>query len=397
MASSAVAVTAKSYSQVTGANERLRVGVIGCGGMANGHMRTLLRNRQADNVEITAVCDLYQKRLDAAAQLTGGKPHRHYHDVLSSSDVDYVLIATPEHWHARICLDAAEAGKHIYCEKPMTRTVEQAKKVVQKIRGGKVKMQVGVQGMSDDSYITAHRYVQDGTLGKVVLAQIDYSRNGRDLFVTHPPDPDLKPGVNLDWKTWLGDTHKQPFDADRFLNWRRYYEYSGGISGDLFVHRVTRMIRSLGLNFPAFGVATGGRWFFRETPGDIPDTITVLLEYPQNLTIQLVSSMASGRPIDHLIRGHKACLQFTRTGFTITPERLPGTPAGEPIEHKKTGAEDIGLHHRNLMAAIRRNEPLNCDCQTGYYGVVASEMGNLSFRKRNYVKWDTRKEKIVNA
>jgi predicted dehydrogenase len=396
-ASTSALFTARSYAQIKGANERLLIGVIGCGGMAMGHMRALNRMKDADNVQITAVCDLYQKRLDEAAKLTGGKPYHRYEELLASRDVDYILNATPEHQHAHITIDAADAGKHIYTEKPMTRTVEQAKKVVAKITSlPKIKLQVGVQGTSDDSYGTAFKYVKDGALGHVVLAQIDYSRNHKGDFWAYPIDDDAKPGVNLDWKTWLGDTPKRPFDPDRFFRWRRYWDYSGGISGDLFVHRVTRFIKALGLTFPDRGVAAGGKWQFRDSKAEIPDTFDVLLDYPQGLTIQLVSSMANDTPIDHLLRGHKATLEFTRTGFTIRPQALYKNEVKEVV-YKKTGAEDITLHHRNLQNAIRKNEPLNCDVMLGYYGVVASEMGVQSFRQQKYMKWDSKRQRIVRA
>ena len=396
-ATTAAMFTARSYARIKGANERLLVGVIGCGGMAMGHMRALNRMKDSDNVQITAVCDLYQKRLDQASELTGGKQYTKYHELLASRDVDYILNATPEHWHAQITLDAADADKHIYCEKPMTRTVEQAKKVVAKIKSKPdIKMQIGVQGTSDDSYIVAHKYVQQGVLGNVVLAQIDYSRNHKGDFWAYPIDDDAKPGVNLDWKTWLGDTPKRPYDPDRFFRWRRYWDYSGGIAGDLFVHRVTRFIKALGLTFPDRGVGAGGKWQFRDSKAEIPDTFNILLDYPQGLTVQLVSSMANETPIDHLLRGHKATLEFTRTGFTITPQSLYKTEMKE-IVHKKTGAEDIGLHHRNLMNAIRKGEALNCDVNIGYYGVVASEMGVQSFRQQKYMKWDAAKQRIVRA
>src|ERR1041384_5461691 len=173
----ATAMTARAYSQVKGANDRLRIGVIGCGGMATHHMQSLMKVREAENFEILNVCDIYSKRAEAAASLTGGKVVKDYRNLLQNKDIDYVLIATPEHWHYQMTMDAADAGKHIYCEKPMTHTVEQSKKVVAKVKQTGLKMQVGVQGMSDDSYETAYQYVKDGLLGKVVIAQIDYSRN----------------------------------------------------------------------------------------------------------------------------------------------------------------------------------------------------------------------------
>jgi predicted dehydrogenase len=390
--------TAKSYGQIAGANERLRIGVIGCGGMAGAHMDRLMKApAHGKEYTFTAVCDLYDNRRDKAAERTGGKPYTRYQDVLADNNVDYVLNATPEHWHARITLDAIEAGKHVYCEKPMTRTVEQAKTVVAKLKNyPKIKMQVGVQGMSDDSYITANRYVGEGVLGKVVLAQIDYSRNGKDDLWEYEYDPDIKPGVNFDWKTWLGDTPKREFDPDRFHRWRKYWDYSGGISGDLFVHRVTRIIKSLGLRFPEFGSAAGGRRVFTETKGDVPDTMTVLLDYPEGVTVQLVSSMANDRKIDHLLRGHKATLEFNSSGFTIVPQKLFAEEVKE-ITHKKSGAEDILLHHLNLQAAIRKGDALNCPAELGLYGVVASEMGVQSLRRRAYVKWDAKAQRIEKA
>src|SRR5262249_13689009 len=211
--------TAARAATIRGANDRLRLGVIGCGGMANSHMDALLRMRDSDNVEIAAVCDVYKLRLDAAAQKTSGKPVSDHRAILDDKDIDYVLIATPEHWHYQMTMDAIDAGKHIYCEKPMTHTIAEAKRVVEKVHRSAIKMQVGVQGMSDDSYETAYKYVQDGTLGKVVIAQIDYSRNHVGDFWTRPPDPDVRPGENLDWKAWLGPAPKRPYDPDRFFPW----------------------------------------------------------------------------------------------------------------------------------------------------------------------------------
>src|SRR5579884_1936872 len=241
------AVSAAAYAKIPGANDRLRIGVIGCGGQANSHMQALLKMRESDNCDITNVCDVFDKRANEAAQLTGAKVVKDYRRVLDNPDIDYVLIATPEHWHYQMTLDAIDAGKHIYCEKPMTHTVEQSKRIVAKVKQSKVKMQVGVQGMSDDSYETAHKFIKDGALGKVVLAQIDYSRNYKDDFWAYPIDTDARPGENLDWKAWLGPAPKRPWDPDRCFRWRRYWDYSGGIATDLFIHRVTRIIKAVGL------------------------------------------------------------------------------------------------------------------------------------------------------
>ena len=402
---STLGMSAQSYSRIIGANERIKVGVIGCGGMANSHMAALLAMKQSDNVEISAVCDVYTNRLDRAKELTKARAFKNYQELLGNKDIDYVLIATPEHWHYQMTLDAIDAGKHIYVEKPMTHTIEQAKDIVEKVAMAKLKLQVGVQGMSDDSYETAHKMIQEGALGKVVMAHIDYSRNYPDDFWAKESDPDIKPGVNLDWEAWLGPAPKRPWDPRRYFEWRRYWDYSGGIATDLFIHRVTRIIKSVGLSFPDYVVATGGKWNFVDSLAEIPDTFNMMLDYPEKTTVMLVSSLANDTPIRHVIRGHEATMEFTKEGFTITPQessneaKISGTGedtgGGELFTHHKTGAEDITLHHRNLQDAIRKNEAIKCDQNLGFYGVVACMMGVQSLRHRKYLKWDAQNETVV--
>jgi predicted dehydrogenase len=393
-ATASAITTARSYSQIVGSGERIRIGVIGCGGMATEHMKALVKMREADNLEIIAVCDIFDKRTDAAAHLTGGKPYKDYRQVLGLKEADYVLIATPEHWHYRMAMDAAAAGKHIYCEKPMTQTSLQSKALVARVRATNIKMQVGVQGMSDDSYEAANKLVEQGLLGKVVIAEIDYSRNLKDDIWMYDIDPDAQPGVNLDWNAWLGPTANRPWDPERYFRWRRFWAYSGGIATDLFVHRVTRIIKALGLTFPESAVASGGKWFFKTA--EVPDTFNIMLDYPDGPTVILVSSMANDTAVEHVLRGHKATLRFTRTGFVVEPQKLFANEV-KGFEHKKTGAENVELHHRNLIGAIRQGEPLKCDCDLGYYGVVACEMGVLAFRRQRFMKWDSAGQRIIRA
>lgn len=404
---SSTGMSALSYSGIIGANEKLNIGVIGCGGMANTHMEALLAMQQSDNVRIAAVCDIYTKRLEKAKELTGAQAFRNYKELLQEKDIDYVLIATPEHWHYQMTLDAISAGKHIYVEKPMTHTIEQAKEITEKIEASKLKLQVGVQGMSDDSYETAHKMIQEGVLGKVVMAHIDYSRNYPDDFWAYEIDTDARPGINLDWDAWLGPAPKRPWDPRRYFQWRRYWDYSGGIATDLFIHRLTRIIKAAGLKNPDYVVATGGKWNFIDSVAEIPDTFNMMLDYPEKTTVMVVSSLANDTPIRHLIRGHKATLEFTREGFTITPQEqtdkatISGTgdvvKGAQLLTHKKTGAEDVTLHHRNLQAAIRKNEILKCDHNLGFYGVVACMMGVESFRKRKYLKWDPQNNLVLES
>jgi predicted dehydrogenase len=399
--------TARSYGAIAGANERLRIGIIGCGGMANSHMDALLEIKATEEVEIVAVCDVYGKRLNQAAQKTGGQALANYHDLLSIQDLDYVLIATPEHWHYQMTIDALDAGKHVYVEKPMTHTIEEAQGIVRKVAATRLMLQVGVQGMSDESYEVAHRHIQDGVLGRIVMAQIDYSRNYVGDFWAPEIDPDAKPGINLDWEAWLGPAPRRPWDPYRYFQWRRYWDYSGGIATDLFIHRITRILKAAGLTFPSQVIACGGTWEFTNSIAEIPDTFSMLLDYPGGPTVSFISSMANDTPIEHVIRGHKATLLFNRDGFIITPQEINVERANSPSEprvkevrllvYKKTGAEDIRLHHRNLQAAIRKGETLHCDAQLGYYGVVAAVMGVQSFRQRSYLRWNEQLEKVESS
>jgi len=392
-------LTARSNAAVVGANDRIRIGVIGAGGMATNHMRTLVKMRETDNFEIVNVCDIFDKRLDQAAQLTGGAPVKDYRKLLENKDIDYVLIATPEHWHYQMANDALEAGKHVYVEKPMTQNIAQARKLADKVKATGRKLQVGVQGMSDESYAVAYEHVKAGELGDIVLAQIDYSRNHVGDFWAgndYPIDADARPGVNLNWEAWLGPAPKRAWDPERYFRWRRYWDYSGGIASDLFIHRATRLLKALNLSFPEYVVATGGKFEFKDSIAEIPDTFNVLADYPGGPTMQLVSSMANDTAVDHMIRGHHATLYFTRTGFTIKPQKQFEKDI-QPVTYEKKGAEDLTLHHRNLQAAIRTNKPLNCDSTLGLYGVVVCDMAVESFRKRQYLKWDKEKGAAVRA
>ncbi len=400
--------TAKSYRRILGANERLNMGAIGCGSMGSGHLRALVNMKESDNIDILQVCDVYDKRKEKAEELTGGKGERYYQRLLDNKDLDYILIATPEHWHHRMIIDSLDAGKHVYCEKPMTHEIDEAFDVIGKVDETGLKLQIGVQGMSDDSYITAHKYMQDGVLGKVTMAHIDYSRNG-NLWL-YDVDKDADPTKNLDWNLWLGPSKKVDWDPERYFRWRRYWDYSGGVATDLFIHRLTRILKATGMAFPQYVTASGGHYYFTgKDKAEVPDTFNMMLDYPEGTTVMLVSAQKNDTRIKHLIRGHKATLEFTKSGFTITPqdqvqEKLT-TDKGEALKvddqgkfhHQKKGAEDITLHHRNLQKAIREGEELNCDARLGMYGVAACKMGVMSFRKRKYYKWDTQKNKPVKA
>ena len=165
------------------------------------------------------------------------------------------------------------------------------------------------------------------------------------------------------------------------------------------MHRITRLIRAIDLKFPDKVVGTGGKNYFTESKAEIPDTFNMMCDYPGGVNLTVISSMANDTVVPHLIRGHDGTLEFTPTGFVIREQRYrrDERPARPDIIHKKTGAEDILLHHRNLQNAIRNNEALKCDSTTGYYAVVAVRLAVESYRKRKYMAWDAQHEKGVEA
>jgi len=397
-AAAGVAVlTARNYARAAGANERLNMGVIGCGGMATkGHLQGLLDMRQSENLDIIAVCDVYDKhaiQYQDKVKAAGGDPKRFrdYHDVLAIKDLDYVLIATPEHWHAQITLDALDAKKHVYCEKPLTHTIEECQKVVARAKNSGLKVQVGVQGTSDDSYASAHEAILAGKLGPVVEAQIDYVRNYMPGGPWREPQvkDDIPKPADMDWEAWLGPAPKRAWDPHRYYEWRCYRDYSGGIATDLFVHRITRIIKACGLSFPERVVGRGGIYLWNDKR-DLPDNFEMMCEYPKvegvtpGMTVHVLGTMANAHKNDHCSRGHKATLVFNDTGWDIIDE----TSQKVVESHKKTGAEDTALHHKNHHASIRDGKPLNCPPELGLYGVVAVCMANESWFQKKMLTWN---------
>lgn len=404
---SAMSMTAKSYAQTTGANNRLRMGFIGCGGMAGAHLRTLLKIKDSENVDLVATTDVYKRRaVDFQSKIkeAGGDAtvHADYHEILARQDIDYVLIATPEHSHAYITLDALDAGKHVYVEKPMTHDIKEAQAVLKKVQETKLKLQVGVQGMADDSYSSAFEAIKAGKLGSLVQAQIDYVRNyegkgpWRKGGKSNAPKPD-----DLNWDAWLKPAPNHDWDPHRYYEWRCYRDYSGGIATDLFIHRLTRLIKACGLELPERVVGMGGIYTW-DDGRDLPDSFEMLAEYPakegitNGMTVHVLGTMANDDGNAHCIRGTDATLTFTKTGWEIKSD-VKADKDAIIATHKKTGAEDLDPHHRNHHAAIRDNAPLNCPVELGLYGVTAVRMANLSWFHKKMMAWNKERKVVTPA
>ncbi len=402
-AAGASTLSAKSYSRILGANDRLNTAIVGCGGIARSHLSALLRLRESDNIEISAVCDVYKSRAQGFQDQilkVGGNPesHQDYRKVLEMSGIDYITIATPEHQHCVQTLAALDTGRHVYCEKPITRTVDEAHEVLDKVRATGLKMQVGVQGMSDDSYSSANTAIREGAIGPVIQAQIDYVRNhsaGRGPWRTGVSSDAPQP-ADLDWDAWLGSAPKRGWDPHRYYEWRCYQEYSGGIATDLFIHRLSRIMRACDLTYPKHIVGMGGITLW-DDGRDLPDNFELMAEYPAiegispGMNVYVLGTMGNRRRNDHVIRGHKGSLVFNREGWEIHDEETRKVTR----KHKKTGAEDIFLHHQNLHAAIRSGKPLNCPAEFGVYGITTVAGANRSWAESKLLKWDPERRNWV--
>lgn len=235
-----------------GANERIQFGVIGCGGMGTGHLTSLVGRSTQDNIKVVAACDVYQRRVTRAKAICEGDGYLDYRRLLERKDIDAVLIATPDHWHGKVACDALEAGKHVYVEKPMTHTIEQALKLRDTVkRTGKV-LQVGPQDTGKEAFWKAHEAIQGGRIGKVTWAQGSYDRNARScLFNEHQKiDPGAGPDKSgedyVNWDMFLGHewglAPARPWTPDRFFRFRKYWDYSGGVATDLLYHKLAPML-----------------------------------------------------------------------------------------------------------------------------------------------------------
>ncbi len=313
--------------------------------------------------------------------------------MLDIKEIDYVTIATPEHWHSKMTVDAMDAGKDVYCEKPMTHDIPQAQEVIKKQKETGRAIQVGVQGMSDDSYSSAAQAIEEGLIGQVVQAQIEYVRryDTQGPWRSRPSVEGTPQPADLDWEAWLGNAPKTDWNPHHYFEWRNYSQYSGGICTDLFIHRITRIMKACKLLYPRRVVGMGGIWQWPDGR-DLPDNFEMICEYPRGMTVYVLGTMSNRVGIDHLVRGYRGTLYFTGDGWVAKDKD------GKILDqHKKTGGEDIVLHHNNLHNHLRNGEELKCPTELGLAGVVAVNMANESWRTNQMMGWDRENEKMVPA
>lgn len=398
LGANASAPTGAQGAARVGANDRIGVGVIGCGGMGNAHLNALTGLKNGGYaVDIVAVCDVYRPRLDAAAARTGARAYADHRELIAAKDVDVVAIATPDHWHAPMTIEAADAGKDVYCEKPMTHwdDMDKTRGVVDAIARNKRVMQVGTQGMSDSIWEQTAERIATGAIGQLVHAQASDMRNG-NLGVYNPKSDDgqAKPGENLDWDAWLGPAPKRPYEPGRFFAFRSFWDYSGGIGTDFLPHILTPLVRTMELGVPRRVVASGGLYAWKDGR-EIPDIYNLVIEYPDGPSLLLLASVANNSAIPMLIRGHEATVSFEDPGAVIRPQGAVARDREEErIERRRGGS--LEEHFRDLLECVRdRDRKPRSNEEIGYRVMAALSMGIMSYREGRAAEFDESTGKIV--
>ena len=314
-----------------------------------------------------------------------------YRKVLDLKNVDYVTIATPEHQHAVMTLAALDAGKAVYCEKPITHTVAESNAIIKKQAETKLPVQVGIQGMSDDSYSSAAEAIRNGVIGQVVQAQIEYVRRYGEQGLFCQPDlkDDMPKPHDLDWDSWLGPAPRTEWNPHHYFEWRNFSSYSGGIATDLFIHRLARIMKACDLMYPTRVVGMGGIWNWPKHR-DLPDSFEMIAEYPRRMTVYILGTQNNRVGVDHLIRGYRGTLYFTPTGW-VAKDKDDKVLA----EHKKTGDEDVVPHHTNLHNHLRNGEALKCPVDFAAAALAATVMANESWRTGQMMGWDEKTQSVV--
>jgi predicted dehydrogenase len=367
--------------------DQLNVGIIGSGGRGRFLMERFSKDAA---VRLIAVCDVYEPNLEAGLSLAKGKAkaYRRYRELLNDKDIHVVIIATPEHWHARMVLDALAAGKDVYVEKPLCHTPEQGVELMNAVANSKQIVQVGMQRRSYPLYLKARDICADGTLGNVRLVRSWWINNSLRR------GPGEKLSGPLDWEQWQGPTPHRPMELDRFRNWRNYKDYAGGIVADQGAHIYDSIHLIRGVGFPAAVNASAGK--VHSTEGETPETVVVAAEYPEDfLGVFTINYAGMHYPprLDQLNQfdGDDARMDVGREFLAVYKQAGP-----ERVFRTDTGSFDSAsdAHIQNFLECVRTRKEPNATIAKGFQAALVIHMANLSLETGRRIKWNAQTQRV---
>ncbi|MDF1808523.1 MAG: Gfo/Idh/MocA family oxidoreductase [Phycisphaerales bacterium] len=368
------------------AGEAIRMAIIGTGGMGGGHLNSIISLTESGktNTKIVALSDVCDSRLEGAHKTAQDRQgidvdiYRDYREILKRDDIHAVLIASPEHWHAQHIIDSLTAGKDVYTEKPMTLRLDQALEVRKAVLDHPERIfQVGTQMIMLPKYNKAREVIKTGMIGKPVWSQTSYCRNSTTgEWNYYGIDPEWKPGVNLDWKAWLGDLGPREWDPKVYARWRRYKDFSTGIIGDLLVHVMTPLIFALDSGWPTRVVATGAHVIDHDMENH--DQVNLTIQFEDGHTMVIAGSTANEVGLETMIRGHKANMYLNSRHCEVRPERI----FVDDIDAERIECEDIGNDQDQLrlnwLECIRTREPAKSNIDLASKVLVAVDLATRS-------------------
>jgi predicted dehydrogenase len=394
----AVAVGALRPTRVLGANDRVRFGLIGAGGRGLEDFRAALK---APNVEAVAAADLYTRRLDEAKTIAPGiKTYKDFRQLLDDKTIDAVLIATPQHQHALQFVPAIQAGKDVYHEKTMAFDVGHAKRMRQAFQGSNRVVQIGSQATSGPAVAAVREHLNDTHMGAITQLHTHHYRNApyggwkRPI----PADCDLQ---HVDWTTFQGEAKPHDFDPNRFMNWRFYWDYSGGNVFENMVHQVIFWHKVLDLKIPRSVTMGGGN--FLSPDMEVPDTYDVAMDH-ENLLFTWNSMFGNryyGEGSDLLLGTKGTISRDESERVRYMPESEKGTDGGGDMAATKAAPDIVGgsdttdVHLQNFFDCVRSRKEPNCPFELGYRSAIACRMALTAFREGRRVTWDAEREEIV--
>jgi predicted dehydrogenase len=389
----AVATSALSADRVLGANNRIRVAVLGTGGRGQYLMKTLAKVA-GDGIQFVAVCDVYDVRRAQAKQIAGGgdvEEYVDYQQVLARKDVDVVIVATPDHWHGKMAVDAMNAGKDVYIEKPMVHTPEDGLAVVKAARANKRVVQVGMQGRAIPSFVEAkQRYIDTGIMGKAGVARTWYNANSG--YVREAPAGFNQKPAGLDWERWTGPGPKVAWNPGIYFSPYKWLYYDGGMIMGIAIHVVDSARHWTGVKHPSAAVAGGGVWYY-DDGRDTPDVVSFILDYPEKMTItfhgECLTAPGSKTTAGVELRGTGGTLSANRydpfTGYEYVPNTKFSKEPAANVPGKATNAE---LILPNWLECVRSRQKTIANVEEGYYSSMACYMANRAFNTKTRVVWD---------